>query len=409
MKTDPLDWLVVGGGLHGVHLAARLIVETGVAPSRLRIVDPADRLLDTWLTRTERTGMQYLRSPSVHHIGVGPWDLERFAGKRKTRKPGMFAAPYSRPSLELFNSHSQSVVDDLGLARLHVRAQVEECWPRTEGVRVILCNGRVLDAERAILALGTSELAWPDWASRRSSHVVHIFDPGFALKEPNSHIAVVGGGITAVQTALTMEAEGKRVDLVSRHAPRQHQFDSDPGWLGPKRMAGFQCVNDFSQRRQMISQARHRGSAPPDVMQRLRRALKKGRIRWRDSEVRELIPTEDGASLCFDDGSTLAVDQTVLATGVETRRPGGRLVDRMVDECGLRTADCGYPIVDRHLRWHPRVHLSGALAELELGPTARNIAGARRAAARLVGLLRVERAAPVSAPASPSVKPNDTD
>ena len=34
------DWLIVGGGIHGVHIAARLLGEAGVEPDRLRIVDP---------------------------------------------------------------------------------------------------------------------------------------------------------------------------------------------------------------------------------------------------------------------------------------------------------------------------------------------------------------------------------
>ena len=37
-----LDWLIIGGGIHGVHIAVRLFGESGVAPERLRIVDPGD-------------------------------------------------------------------------------------------------------------------------------------------------------------------------------------------------------------------------------------------------------------------------------------------------------------------------------------------------------------------------------
>jgi hypothetical protein len=44
----------------------------------------------------------------------------------------------------------------------------------------------------------------------------------------------------------------------------------------------------------------------------------------------------------------------------------------------------GYPIVDKALRWHPRIHVTGPLAELELGPAARNIVGARMTAERLI-------------------------
>ena len=60
------------------------------------------------------------------------------------------------------------------------------------------------------------------------------------------------------------------------------------------------------------------------------------------------------------------------------------MIDRLIEDFELPCASCGYPIVDDWLRWHPRIHVSGPLAELELGPVSRNIAGARRAGDRLV-------------------------
>jgi len=77
-------------------------------------------------------------------------------------------------------------------------------------------------------------------------------------------------------------------------------------------------------------------------------------------------------------------ERVLLATGFSARRPGGTMVDDLVASASLPCARCGYPIVDAALRWHPRAYVSGPLAELELGPAARNIAGARRAANRIV-------------------------
>ena len=76
-----LDWLIIGGGIHGVHLAARIIGDGKVPPETIRIVDPADRLLDRWLTRTATTGMRHLRSPVVHHLDLEPWSLKHYAKK----------------------------------------------------------------------------------------------------------------------------------------------------------------------------------------------------------------------------------------------------------------------------------------------------------------------------------------
>ena len=73
---------------------------------------------------------------------------------------------------------------------------------------------------------------------------------------------VVGGGISAVQTALRLAKENQTVQLVTRHPLRKHQFDSDPGWLGPKFMCGFERERDLVRRRAIISDARHRGGTP---------------------------------------------------------------------------------------------------------------------------------------------------
>ncbi len=64
------------------------------------------------------------------------------------------------------------------------------------------------------------------------------------------------------------------------------------------------------------------------------------------------------------------------------------MLDRAISELGLRCGACGYPIVDSLLRWHPQIHVSGPLAELEIGPVSRNIVGARLAALRLLKSLQ---------------------
>ena len=87
-----LYWLIVGGGIHGVHIATRLIADAGVAADRRRIVDPSSRLLERWHDCTTTTGMTHLRSASVHHLDVDPLALQHFAGKRKNRAAGLFAA-----------------------------------------------------------------------------------------------------------------------------------------------------------------------------------------------------------------------------------------------------------------------------------------------------------------------------
>ncbi len=381
-----LDWLIIGGGIHGVHIAARLLGDAGVAPERLRIVDPSDRLIARWRACAATTGMSHLRSPSVHHLDLNPWSLKRFAGKRKSQKPGLFAHPYERPALALFNAHCDQVVETFGLSDLHIRDRAMTCCVDCDGASVKLLSGREIASRNLVLAIGASEQPeWPDWAPQSDARVHHVFEPGFdGWPSSNETVAVVGGGISAGQVALRLLEEGHEVHLISRHALRQRQFDSDPGWLGPKFMASFSRERDFDRRRALITEARYKGSAPPDVRRALRQAIARGQLRWHEGEVEGLDARRDGLELRFANHAVLAAERVLLATGFASRRPGGSMVDALIASASLPCARCGYPIVDSALRWHPRVHVSGPLAELELGPTSRNIAGARRAGDRLV-------------------------
>lgn len=384
------DWVIIGGGIHGVHIAARLIGEAGVEAGRLRIVDPGGRLLERWRTCTETTGMTHLRSPSVHNLDLNPWSLIRYAGKRKHRKPGLFAPPYDRPNLMFFNDHCDKVIGDFDLGKCHIRARATKCEVGCDGVSVGLSTGTEITASNVVFAIGAGEQPeWPEWAPTDDPRVHHIFDPNFdGWPSKLETIAVVGGGISAGQVALRLIEAGHDVHLVSRHALREHQFDSDPGWLGPKFMAGFEREKNPDQRRVMISDARHKGSVPPDVRRAIRGAINREQAHWHEGEVVDLGLEGTDINVRLTTGSELDVQRVLMATGFAGHRPGGSLIDQLVESASLPCASCGYPIVDKELRWHPRVYVSGPLAELELGPSSRNISGARRAADRLVGVAR---------------------
>lgn len=382
-----LDWLVVGGGIHGVHIAASLLAGARVNPSRLRIIDPEPRLLARWRRFSAATGMTHLRSPSVHHLDPDPHALQRFASKRRRGRVSHFALPYSRPSLELFDAHCDHVIANAGLADLHIEDRVIGCEMDRARARVQLARGAVVEVANVVLALGSSDQPYrPEWARGASPRVQHVFEARFddSLSDTAESVAVVGGGISACQVALRLHEQGHLVHLVTRHPLRAHQFDSDPGWLGPKLMASFSQERDPDRRRAIISRARHRGSAPPDVLRRLERACAGARLRRHEASVLGLDVDAGAVRLRLASGVELGVERVLLATGFSARRTGGAWVDELVESAGLACASCGYPIVDQRLRWHPRVFVSGPLAELELGPVARNIAGARRAADRLV-------------------------
>lgn len=385
------DWLIIGGGIHGVHLAARLLLEGKVQPDHLLIVDPAETLLERWRSCTDVTGMRFLRSPAVHHLDVHHASLQHFAGKNWNSRGNGFAEPYGRPALSLFNQHSDQLIRSLGLDALHRSDRVILTKPLRSGVQVKLARGGWVEAQNVILAIGTSEQpSWPEWAPRSHSRVQHIFEPGFQgwPTSQGERVAVIGGGISAVQVALRLASEGHRPRLVTRHGFRIHQFDSDPGWLGPRVRVDFDRQRQTSRRREIITEARHRGSIPPDVSHALRRALKNETVIWDQQNIEGIYSSDEMLGIQFQDGRIVEADRVLLATGFSPVRPGGKMVDELVNYAGLPCAECGFPIVDPSLRWHQRVRVSGPLAELEVGPVSRNIAGARMAGDRLISTVK---------------------
>lgn len=397
-----LDWLIIGGGPHGVHVAVRLIAEAGLSPEQIRILDPAPELLARWKAFAAITGMTHLRSPSVHHLDLDPWSLQRFAGNRKRRPAGLFAYPYDRPSLSLFNRHSDSVVVRHGLAALHIRESAARLVASGSAVRVDLAGGGDLASRCVVLAVGAGDQPeWPSWAGRPgvTPHVRHVFDrhADLEIDALGERVAVVGGGLTVVQVALRLMREERRVEILARHPIREHQFDSDPGWLGPRFLSGYGRERDPARRRNAILQARHRGSLPPDAHRALRQSVAAGRLCWTTASIGRLDAAGPSLSITLDDGGRREVDQILLATGFAQRRPGGRLVDGLIRDLALPTAPCGYPVTDRRLCWHPRIFVTGPLAELELGPVARNLAGARHAAVRIAAYAAASSTPPLYA------------
>lgn len=406
-----LDWLIVGGGVHGTHLSHVLLTGKGVRRDRLRVLDPHPAPLHRWRECTRAIGMRYLRSPGVHHLDLDPFALHRFAHGRAAA----FSPPYDRPALALFDDHCDALVAEHRLADVRVRGTARALTRARRGWAVETEAGRLV-ARRVVLAMGLGDQrAWAGWALAAGDagvHVTHVFDPGWsAAALPEGPALVVGGGITAAQASLAIAATGRPVRLWMRHPLRVNQFDSDPGWIGPRYMEGFRAEKDPSRRRAVIAGARHRGSMPLDVADALGAAVRAGSVELVGGELVRATPVSGSGAGAVGIAAALALGapsqagaggearsagilletttgtasarSVVLCTGFDARRPGGPWLDATVDDAGLSCAPCGYPLVDGRLAWAPGLYVMGPLAELELGPTARNITGARHGAERI--------------------------
>jgi cation diffusion facilitator CzcD-associated flavoprotein CzcO len=384
-----LSWLIIGGGVHGTYLSHHLTQVAGVPRERLRVLDPHEEPLWRWSLWTHNTGMDFLRSSVMQHLDIDMGALERFAHTADGLRVARFAPPERRPGLALFQAHAADVVARYQLRELRVRGTATGLSRLPGGWRVETSNGP-LDARRVVLAMGSGESPrWPAWAKvlgARDCPVEHVFEPGFRRESlgPGT-VAVLGGGATAGQLALALAGHRPgQVVMLSRHPRRVHPLDADPEWLSPEGMHGFVSA-DLDGRRALLRAARHRGSVPRDVEHRLTEATAAGVLHVRQGEVVHASSDASG-HLRLDLGAgaePLVVDRVVLATGFEPVLPGGEWLERAAAVLGLPRTPEGMPIIGPRLEWAPGLHVSGALADLQVGPFARSIAGGRRAAALL--------------------------
>jgi thioredoxin reductase len=382
-----LDWLIIGGGIHGTYLAIYLMGRRGVKRDRIRILDPHEQPLALWQHFTANTGMAFLRSSHAHNLHYDPWSLVTFARTRQGEGLARFIEPYGRPALDLFQAHSQRLIERYRMNELRIVARAEGLRRMADSWCVRTTVGSIA-AHNVIIAIGATERPfWPDWANNlrdAGAPIHHIFDADFyrASLPIGTQAAVVGGGITAAQTALTLAAT-MSVTLLMRHDVRVHDFDSDPRWIDPRQLAPFHREPDYAKRRAIISAARHRGSLPPDVAHDLQQAVLEGHLIRRMETVERGVFAGGKIQIDLQQTDSISADYIILATGFDRVRPGGAWIDHAINDYGLPTAPDGYPIVDSTLCWSPGLYVTGPLAELEVGPTARNIIGVRLAAERI--------------------------
>ncbi len=238
-----IAWLIIGGGIHGVYLANLLAHLPGSGHERIRILDPHATLLNDWQRNTANCGMAYLRSPATHNIDRPILSLYRFAKTHGERSRAAFIPPYNRPSLELFRHHTQQVITANRLTRLHIRGRAQRL--KREGrVLIVETTGPTLRTRRVLLAIGMGEQpCWPSWASRlkqRGARIGHVFDPGFNRRDWGhaERTVVLGGGITAVQTALKLSQESAARSTFCRVTPcAKVSLTSIPAGLAPSACA----------------------------------------------------------------------------------------------------------------------------------------------------------------------------
>jgi hypothetical protein len=122
----------------------------------------------------------------------------------------------------------------------------------------------------------------------------------------------------------------------------------------------------------------------PELAARLRQLIAVGQVRWiRDSVTAAQATGSGRVCMYLTSGESILADAVVLATGYRQLAPLPTWLDDVVRGCGLPIDSRLRPQLDAALRWHPRVRVTGYLAESQIGPLARNLPGARLAGARI--------------------------
>lgn len=379
--------IIIGGGVHGTFLSHAL-TRTGVLErDEITVIDPHPEPLAVWKRRTRNTGMTHLRSPSSHNMDIDFRALRAYARRQiNNDAEGAFIAPYARPSLSLFNAHTEATIEAHRLTELRRHGRVHEIEVSNDGV-IVHTDSERRTADYVILAVGRSEKPHiPRWA-RTADHpgVRHIFAPDFSpelLRRARAPV-VVGGGVTAAQAACSAaRLADTRVALLTRNPISVEQFDSEPCYIGPRCLRSFLATDTPTERRRLVDAARHPGTVPWDVARALE---EESRVTITEDEISAAEPRGELIRLYLAGTDTaLDTDLVVLATGFEREVPLDTIISPLAHRHGLPLGPAGFPVPDRYLRWHPRVLLTGSLAELELGPAAPNIIGAHLSARRLV-------------------------
>jgi cation diffusion facilitator CzcD-associated flavoprotein CzcO len=218
--------VIVGGGVHGTHVAQRLL-DAGVDRDRLSVVERTGELLGNFREKLRVARIGSLRSPYVHHFGTDPFSLERYA-KSEGREDELLPTRRSprRPTVDLFLDHADHLIELRRLGGLVVEDEVTSVKYGDSAPLVVRTKTDKLKSRRVLLAVGNAGAPEPpDWAEG-TGRVRHVWEAGEVENASNTY--VVGGGATACSLAASLARETGDATLLTRHGLRKASVESDP-------------------------------------------------------------------------------------------------------------------------------------------------------------------------------------
>lgn len=369
------QWTIIGGGIHAVTIALKLI-NLGLAQQQLTIIDPHNDLCEQFARRTSKISMPFLRSPGVHHVHPDPFHLKQFA--KVNQYTNCTLGKYQRPQTNMFMDHIHMLIHQFDLNHSHISASAIELFPTDNQWSVLLDNNEIIKTKNVVLAFGSYHHTNVPQIFQQQPDVQHIFQDDDTINFcSSSH--VVGSGISAAHLINKLLKQDERiVHLWLNKYLEVHDFDADPGWLGPKNMTYFEAIEDSQQRLLLLNKERHKGSLPRELYLKLKHYQEQGRLMIHHDKINDIRHHH-----IITDNNETYYDNIILATGFSNSLYQLPLIKNLILHYQAPMANCGLPLLTDQLSWLPNLYVSGALADLKLGPFARNIAGGREAAKRI--------------------------
>jgi FAD-dependent urate hydroxylase len=287
------------------------------------------------------------------------------------------------------------------------------------GFRLNFDDGSSLHAGRVIVAAGIAPFAripkpFADLPAVLASHTSHHRDLSeFRGKE----VAVIGGGQSALESAVLLDEVGARVEVFIR--------EPEARWLGIKRrwMHSKLVAPIFYGRADVGPAGVSLLVQRPNLFRRLPRALQDWwaprairpaascwvKARAANVQIRtgrfvvQARPQEERARLKLNDGSERVFDHVLLGTGYQVDIARYPFLSAKILERIDRVA--GYPVLDQGFETSlPGLHFVGAPAAWSFGPLMRFVAGTEFASPAVEHRIRLaqERRTQVAVPAEPS-------
>ena len=397
---NQIDLAIVGAGPHALTLVTHLLQKKKSMRGRFLVFDPSGTWMNRWNHQFAALEIPHLRSPAVHQPDPDSHALRTFAESR----PNELFPPYDLPGSGLFQDFCQEVIRRWQLETCVYPAQVLRIEPLNHYRRLRFClelsNSQTVVARRVVIASGGGQPNLPEWVGQipknyppdrlLHSHQVDLRK----LQLQGERVLIIGGGLTSGHLAVGAIQRGAKVFLMSRRTLYEKLFDADPGWLGPKYLKSFWAEPNWHARWQMIQQARNGGSMTPAMLTQLRRLQRDGRVVFYEQcQVSQAQWLGDSWGICCNNSAVHGcfyhqqMDRIWLATGSQLDATNHPLLKNVLHTYPVEIAN-GLPVVDEYLRWRGcELFVMGGLAALRVGPTARNLSGARAASDRIVPAL----------------------